>query len=139
MDIHDSYGESSPSWVVTTEETKVSGSVGVTIVESLGLVMASVGETKLNCNTLWGKWTCLQRCKQGCKTAIGTDTTRASIGLGVGLGSSGNANANSFSWRGREIYLGQRRMYTNSFSTSHLTSNYLNKVYIICSVYQFIL
>ena len=36
----------------------------------------------------------------------------------------GNANANSFSWRGREVYLGQMRTYANSFSANHFTSNY---------------
>ena len=53
-----------------------------------------VGETKIICNTLWGKWTCLQ----GCKTVEGMNTTKKSVdwhGLSIRLrGYSGNTNAN---------------------------------------------
>ena len=75
MDVHDSYKETFTSWAVTTKETKVRGS------DHRGEFSTGVGlsqpcwegATKLNCNILWGKWTCLQ----GCQTVKGICTTKS--------------------------------------------------------------
>ena len=89
-----------------------------------------VGETKLNCNTLWGKWICLQ----GCKTVKGILTTKKSVdwhGLSKRLRGTVNANyLNTLHLSVRGVSLGPRRMYRNEFSI-----DYINKVYhfdIIC-------
>ena len=115
MDEQDSSSETFALWVVNTKVTKVNGSDQFTIVESL-----LAGKAQINFNKiLWGKWTRLQVCKQGCNTVKGIYTTKQSVdlpGLSIRLcGCNGNANDNhlysSQSDRGTEVSLGTGRMY----------------------------
>ena len=94
------------------------------------------GRGQVNCNTLWGMWTCLQVCKQGCKKVKGIYTTKKSVdwpGLIIRLsGSRGNADVKYLNQleRGRDVILRYRENVSILFNVK---SNYINKANIICT------
>ena len=99
MGEQDFYRETFALWVINTKVTKVNASDHRGEFRfGHGLNQQWRERLKLNCNTLCGKWICLQVCRQGCNTVKGIYTTKKSVnwpGLRIRLhGYSGTANAN---------------------------------------------
>ena len=123
MGEQDSYRETFALWVGNTQ---VSGS------DHSGEFRIG-GRGQVNCNTLWEKWTCLQVCKHGCKKVKGISITKKSVdwhSLSIRLrGYNGKCQ-----WY---EHLSVRERKRGNTAGKHtipfkLTSNYINKVNIIC-------